>query len=309
LERAGIQFEASTQSYDKKKITLSTCASNRSYIPWSELYKQQSTPSTSYSQSSDSQSSDSLSSQYSGIRLFSPPSRNGRHMTFYRIPKSLSAEQSKKNFLRNVPQAVFETMLADAGGAVGEGVELFVERLFKIDAGAVVAGVRSGGGACFKRFDAAETVALQRLLGLFVSKRKQLAAILCKRNSGNSEIASDKEISNIKCAAAEARHLYGVYTYTHTPDKSTQEVQVDIRYRVTCPFQLIRRGKIQMERGEISERLKAAQDRCNEAKAHLRKVHGAPRTNWRVHNGVEKILSGYSIRPKKYHGGALTGGV
>jgi hypothetical protein len=112
LERAGIQFEASTQSYDKKKITLSKCASNRSYFPWSELYEQQSTPSTRYSQSSESQSSESQSSQsqssqYSGIRLFSPPSRNGRHMTFYRIPKSISAEQSKENFLRNVPQAVF----------------------------------------------------------------------------------------------------------------------------------------------------------------------------------------------------------
>jgi hypothetical protein len=42
-----ILFENVNQVWDRKKITLSTCASNRSYIPWSELYEQQSTPSTS----------------------------------------------------------------------------------------------------------------------------------------------------------------------------------------------------------------------------------------------------------------------
>jgi hypothetical protein len=393
--------------------------------PMARSSSSSSTPSMSQSsESSESQSSESQCSEYSAEQqkdmrlnsILSPQCRNGRHLRFFKIPKSISPEQSKENFLRNVPQTAFETMLADAGGTLSQGVELFVERLYKVDAVAAVAGLKSGGGACFQRFDAAETVALQRLLGLSASKRKQLAAILCKRNGGSSVIASDKEIGQIKCAAAEARHMYGVYSYSHTPKESTQEVQVDIRYRVTCPFfqlkkqleamrdssdwkeigiqlgkrglciaahilgdrggdsmkfqlsvlardgdgqryrsiigtaegpylmqarlevqvrlrvrqdvegelqakvsserllqaktceALIRRGRIQMERLEISARLTEAKDRCNDAKAYLRKVQGTPRTNWRVHNGVKKILSGYSISPTKYHGGALTGG-
>jgi hypothetical protein len=127
-------------------------------------------------------------------------------------------------------------MLADVGGSVGQGVDLFVERLYKIDAGAAVAGVRSGGGACFRRFGAEETVALQRLLGISGAKRKLLASILCKRNSGNSVIASNKEVDKLDCTATEARNIYGVYTYTHVPKGYSHEEQVEVRYRVTCPF-------------------------------------------------------------------------
>ncbi|KAJ1411996.1 hypothetical protein B484DRAFT_455491 [Ochromonadaceae sp. CCMP2298] len=161
--------------------------SDRSYIPDCLLDGLGTTPMSSISitpstsQSSESQSSESQGSQYSGISMFSPHSRNGRHIHFYKMPKSISAEQSKENFLRNVPQAVFEAMLADAGGSVGQGVELFVERMYKIDAGAAVAGVRSGGGACFQRFGAEETVALQRLLGISGAKRKLLASIMKSR--------------------------------------------------------------------------------------------------------------------------------
>jgi hypothetical protein len=59
-----IWFKNVKQAWDRKKITLSTCAPNRSCIPWSELSAcdQQSTPSPIESQGSDSQSS-----QYSDI--------------------------------------------------------------------------------------------------------------------------------------------------------------------------------------------------------------------------------------------------
>jgi hypothetical protein len=66
-------------------------------------------------------------------------------MRFYKIPKSISAEQSKENFLRNVPQTVFDTMLTDAGGTIHQGVQLFAERVYKVDPEAAIDGVRSGG--------------------------------------------------------------------------------------------------------------------------------------------------------------------
>jgi len=71
------------------------------------------------------------------------------------------------------------------------------------------------------------------------------------------------------------------------------EVQVRLRVRQDLEGEL--QAKVSSEHLQQAKTCEA-----------LRKVHGAPRTNWRVHNGVKKILSGYSISPKKYHGGALT---
>jgi hypothetical protein len=154
-----VQFMNVEQHYKFKKMQICVLRERSSipdhllYDPVTPMARSGSCSTPSMSQDTSMSQDSAYSSEYSSMlkqdmlqqSILTSPSGNGRHLTFYKIPKRLGGtEQSKENFLRNIPQSVFETMLADAGGTVSQGVELFVERLYKIDGDAALAGMRSG---------------------------------------------------------------------------------------------------------------------------------------------------------------------